>query len=395
MTPTSRLKTLYLGISAIVFGAFILFGGANIAFYVALQFKEHIKAFVAPSNPVGDKYGSTLRDAYPEMSMAEINDLLVETWTRPQSYDPVVQFREGALRGKYVNVDNAGFRLSADQGTWPPRAENHNIFVFGSSSTFGYGLPDHQTIPSYLQEKLAFLSDRPVKVYNFGRGLFYSTQERRLFERLLFQGYVPDSAIFIDGLSEYSSTGSGFPFTKQLSQALNSDILPRLGWTMEAMPLYRLYSWLKKRLHRSSALTPSNNQIAANPQMDPEHVGTLTRRYLLNANLTDVLAKNYGVEALYVWQPVSTYLVSAEAVPLRNVDMGNHVHAGKAYGLARSELEKHFAKERFVWCADIQADIAEPLYVDAVHYNARASRLLASCIADTIDRKNLFKTGSK
>jgi hypothetical protein len=58
-------------------------------------------------------------------------------------------------------------------------------------------------------------------------------------------------------------------------------------------------------------------------------------------------------------------------------------------------LDKHFSSTRFIWCADIQNDIFEPLYVDAVHYNARASAIFASCITDVISQREILKTGSR
>jgi hypothetical protein len=36
----------------------------------------------------------------------------------------------------------------------------------------------------------------------------------------------------------------------------------------------------------------------------------------------------------------------------------------------------------FLWCADIQQDVAELLYVDQVHYSPEGSKRLARCIVD-------------
>src|SRR6185436_5392660 len=44
---------------------------------------------------------------------------------------------------------------------------------------------------------------REPRVYNFGRGAYYSSQERALFEKLLVGGTVPDGAIFLDGLNDF------------------------------------------------------------------------------------------------------------------------------------------------------------------------------------------------
>jgi hypothetical protein len=395
MTIMSQARRLYSWISGVLVACLVVFFLANGAFFVAIQFKEHFKSWVAPANPVGEKYGASLRDAYPDMTMAEINDLLVETWTRPFAYDPVVQFREGALNGRHVRVDEAGFRHSTAQGAWPPEESNYNIFVFGSSSIFGYGISDQHTVPSYLQQHLGEADGRQVKVYNFGRGLFYSTQERRLFERLLLEGTIPDAAIFIDGLSEFSHVGNGLPYTSQLGEALGSGFLSRLGWALEGMPLQRLAKWFRKRvLSRFKNKQDEPRSVAAvqsvKDSMKDWDPSRLVRRYLLNARLIEILAREYGVKYVFVWQPVSTYRVETSAVPLVKVDMGEHIYAGRAYELSRDRIEKHPAGNRFIWCADIQTGVAEPLYVDAVHYNARAASLLAGCIADQARERRLL-----
>ena len=129
--------------------------------------------------------------------------LLKETWSRPFMYEPFTQFKERPYRGNYVNIDNNGFRYTKNQGPWPPQSQNINIFLFGGSTTFGYGVSDNQTIASYLQQYLNEKLGRNVRVYNFGRGFYYLSQERVLYEQLLTSGFVPDIAIFIDGLNDF------------------------------------------------------------------------------------------------------------------------------------------------------------------------------------------------
>ena len=76
--------------------------------------------------------------------------------------------------------------------------------MFGGSTAFGIGVPDDQTVASHLQTQLGTARDgREVRVYNFGRGAYYSSQERALFERLIVAGYVPNLAIFLDGLNDF------------------------------------------------------------------------------------------------------------------------------------------------------------------------------------------------
>jgi hypothetical protein len=83
-----------------------------------------------------------------------IRELLRETWNRGYAYEPFTYFKERPFTGKYVNVDPHGFRVTKEQGPWPPDRNRDFIFLFGGSTSFAYGLPDDQTVASYLQESL-------------------------------------------------------------------------------------------------------------------------------------------------------------------------------------------------------------------------------------------------
>jgi len=116
----------------------------------------------------------------------------------------LLNFKESPITGKYINVNENGFRLIQNQASWPPNNSNINIFIFGGSTTFGYGVSDEQTVPSYLQNYLRqHIIHKKVCVYNFGRGHYYSSQELVLFEKLLWLGIIPEVVIFIDGLNDF------------------------------------------------------------------------------------------------------------------------------------------------------------------------------------------------
>jgi hypothetical protein len=96
-------------------------------------------------NPVTDRYGEeAVLASYPGMSAPDVRRLLHEIWSRPRQFEPFTQFREEPVEGKFVHVDKEGFRRSSNQGPWPPSPDALNTFVFGGSTTFGYGLPDDQ-----------------------------------------------------------------------------------------------------------------------------------------------------------------------------------------------------------------------------------------------------------
>ena len=103
--------------------------------------------------------------------------------------------------GKFVNVSNAGFRSCGEKQSL--EQDDLKIFVFGGSTTFGYGVEDSSTIPAFLQKHLRKQNPaRNISVFNFGRGWYYSHQETALLLHLLQLGYIPDLVAFVDGFNE-------------------------------------------------------------------------------------------------------------------------------------------------------------------------------------------------
>ncbi len=148
-------------------------------------------------------------EVHPGLEQDEIRALWEETYLASSGfvYEPFTQFRVKAFAGRYVTIDRHGFRRHPGAGPWPPDPEALNVFLYGGSTAFGYGVPDDLTVAAHLQRHLADRIgrsgfERPVRVYNFGRAGYFSTQERLLFERQLAFGTGPDVAVFLDGLND-------------------------------------------------------------------------------------------------------------------------------------------------------------------------------------------------
>ncbi len=292
-----------------------------------------------------------------------------ESWLRPYVYEPFTQFSEGRLRGRYVNVDAAGFRWSAGQCPWPPPPSSDSVFVFGGSTTFGYGLPDSETIPSHLQQLLRARSGGASCVYNFGRGWYYSSQELVLFERLLVAGFVPRRIVFIDGLNDFLYPQDAPRFTRQLRQyvaRINAHLAPDAG---EAE---RLRSGRGPR-----PLSPENDARTGPAAM--------VERYERNRRVATALARAFSVHPLFVWQPVPVIGCEAGRHPfperLRDVPWARTVREGHRLLAARRQAEPEL-----VWCADLRGGSGACDYLDTVHYGPALSRRIAACIAEGLSR---------
>lgn len=157
MRSFGRLHRAYQVTAIVLLNTCVLFVLVNIALFLFLEIHSKL---AGQSNPIADKYGQAwLKARYPDMTENDVKGLLKETWSLHFKYEPYTQFRERPYSGRWVTVDPHGFRVSRNQGPWPPSPDYFNVFVFGGSTTFSYGVSNDQTIASYLQLGPAFRRD--------------------------------------------------------------------------------------------------------------------------------------------------------------------------------------------------------------------------------------------
>ena len=144
----------YKGAAIILLNTLVLFLALNMVVYLYLLVRQPFA------------YGKELqRTAYPGWSASDLERLMRETRWHEMAYRPLVGYKSRESHGKYVNITPYGARRGKVNLSWPPSPGTLNVFVFGGSTTFGYGVTDWETIPSYIQEPLQKVCDRAVAVY--------------------------------------------------------------------------------------------------------------------------------------------------------------------------------------------------------------------------------------
>ncbi|GAB2534608.1 hypothetical protein [Rufibacter soli] len=356
----------------------LLLNGVMAVFY---NYKDQqLKA----TNPIAQKYGrEALRAIYPGYSDQEQDALLTETWTRKQEYEPFTGFKEAAYQGKYLNVHPAGFRLGWEQGSWPLDTANVNVFIFGGSTTFGYGVADTETLPSYLQQALKTQSKR-VKCYNFGRGFYYSVQERALFEKLLLEGVYPNLVLFVDGLNEYAQPEPEFVAQTQALFSQKPGTLLQF-WT-KSLPISRLATSLRYRLLGISPEAPEMEKSCALDSLQIIH-----NRYWQNRQMIEAVAEQAGIPCYFVWQPISCFAYAAKDAYFLSPKETGSCYPACGYVQMRQEWQQMKAGENSIWLADIQQGHPANNYVDKVHYTAAFHQKMADTLAIILSRDKVFK----
>jgi len=309
----------------------------------------------AKPEPVLALQDRDLAALYPGWTRARVAALLAESRGRSLRFDPWTQFREKPFRGAFIQVVEPGYRLVRDPGAWPMDRAAQNVWVFGGSTTFGYGVPDQETIPSHLQAALrARFAGVPIHVYNFGQGFFYSGQELALFTSLLTGGAGPPRiAVFVDGINEHQRE----PF---FSDALRD--LVRSPWT----------AFLRRR--QESALGSGDE---------------IVERWLRTRRAIEGVAAGFGVATLFVWQPAPDWGYDLRFHPLwwqaaappegEAPILGDSPHYAALDRLRASTPAR--LGSNFLWLGDLQREERQPLYVDRLHYTGAFSRRIAEAIA--------------
>lgn len=370
---------------------------ANVGGYLFLRYLKLVQAGTADI-PVVAEYGEHVRAAYPGWSAVDVNDLLYEIWSRPLVYESFTQFKEQAHEGRFVNVDEVGFRHVKDQVPWPPDTAAFNVFVFGGSTTFGYGVADEGTVASFLQERLRRALGNNVAVYNFGRGFYYSTHEMLLFIKLLHQGFVPSLAIFVDGFNDFHYAGAkDLIWTGSLKRSQSHSLgeIARSFW-MET-PFARALLRLSDRASRDTAAESNAADEAPDAESQrettkavPSLVESTLSRYRRNQSLIEGAATAFAVPTIFVLQPVPSYRYDTTHHPFYQAGERERALYQMGFAAFEAAAARGVLGDNFLSCADIQEGVTELSYVDAVHYAPSLADRLSACIVERSDAAGLL-----
>jgi hypothetical protein len=390
----SRVTTAYRAVALHLLNTLVIFVLLNLVLVPVFYLKDKLTPSPGPG-PLSAYSKADLAHVYPHMKEDQWTALLVETWAKPFVFESFTHFKETPSRGKYVNVAADGFRTNERRRPWPPEPDAFNVFFFGGSTTFGYGIGDEETIPSAFEDILMRQAcvDR-LHVYNFGRGYYYSSQEQILFLRLLARGFVPQLAIFVDGVNE-NRLGLDDPQWADEFRDHLANRAKRGGVSVDIvteLPIFRALRSLQSRL----GLDRENAGVSPVPPGDVKKTAPLdVRRYLRNKGLTETLAAHFNMKTLFVWQPSPAYGYNLDYhlfPPFKwQVERGTEFY--DEFNEQRARLSER-ERANMLWLGDLQRHRMEPLYVDQFHYTAAFAREIAEQIAQAVVARNLVCGGA-
>lgn len=389
----SRLAHIYRAAAVLLLNTVLLFVLLNVLIGLVLSAGDLWRSGIAKAAvPLKFKsYHPALKPVYPDLTPDEITELITDTRRVPQVYETYTQFREPAYQSKYVNVTPEGFRLSKNQGAWPPAQDYYKVFIFGGSTTFGYGVSDQETVPSYLQEFLEARSQLPLRVYNFGRCGYFSLQERILLEKLLVQGQVPNLVVFIDGLNDFILVRGEPSYTRELTGFMIERDVPLAKRIARELPLTRPF--VSAAFYSGTTEDRSSKDKASPSQSgEDELLRGVVKRYRVNKEIVESICRGFNISPVFVWQPTPLYGYDQKYNIFAQFGYDEFSpHVAQGYRLMAKVVKSESMGDNFVWLADMQESLKEPLYVDAFHYSAKMCKRIAERIGTAMIERGILQ----
>lgn len=148
---------------------------------------------------------------------------------------------------------------------------------------------------------------------------------------------------------------------------------------LKRLPMYKAAVMLRARLRATGEERPQISAVR------------MAERYLHNKRIIEAVSAAYGIHTVFVWQPNPVYKYdlkyhkfSSEGASL-DLFRSYPLYAEMSQRKDRQSLGRHF-----LWCADIQENIHEPLYVDSVHYSPKFSAIVAQCVYDLLPKSGFI-----
>lgn len=297
-------------------------------------------------------------------------------------YQPYVLWRTAPFSGTKTNITPAGLRMTPGADC---TGNVYQIFMFGGSTVWGWGVPDWGTIPAYVQELLGRRREE-VCVVNMGQNGFVSTQEVIALLRALQQDWVPDLVVFYDGfndvLAAFRTRVPGVHYSPdRIAEKLEK---PLLGQLVGGSNLVAMVSELKGVPGASAgAVSPIGDASADTLR------ASIVRTYRRNLEVVSLLGERYGFDYVFFWQP-SIYTgvkpLSQEEQKMLNpraptefVPLLKHVH--------RSVADLAASWDRLYDLSDTFDDVPRPMWQDNVHLTPEGNRLVADRIVTSLVKR--------
>lgn len=324
-------------------------------------------------------------------------DPLWQEWTRflhskaYRAYEPFVVNGHLPYHSRHLNVDQT--YLGPLRRTSAPECSGEAplvVWTFGGSTTFGIGVPDDMTWPSYLGAQLRAKARRCASVINFGAVDWVSNQEIIRLVQALKAGGRPNAVVFLDGVDE-TWNGVIEPGVAEayIGYAYDRQALERSPWfglgELGLVRLARERIWPSGTEHIVSAFGISHRVGWSGGELE-ERARHTVENYVANIKVLKALSGHYGFRYFAFWQPTLLYARNT-SVPFEQQVIKDPQEAipndvlRRSFRATYSEAEGRANAGGFVSLVHVFDSIPTPLYSDAYNVGPAGNQALAAAIA--------------
>lgn len=364
-----RLKEMW-----VIFGiTLILLIIVEIAFRIYFHF-----------NPVSDP--RTKADCYQNAEWVEeyYSELASCNTSEWKSY---VYWQRNPFEGEFIHIDDQGYRQTiVNPFPFDQKKTTHKLFFFGGSTMWGSGVRDKFTIPSLVGNELS-KRQFSVEIINYGESGYVSTQELIKLNLELKRGNIPDVVIFYDGANDiFSSLQSGIAGIPQNENNRKKEFNAIQEKKKSFLVFVQSFSTLAtvnfiKQKFGANELSFDNNDEVNLRALAKETV----HLYNENIRLVNALAKEFGFQALFYWQP--TLFSKPELSSYEKKQYENALAIKQFAGLVNEELFQEnlqFENILFRNLTPIFNFQDTPVYIDWCHVGENGNILISQEIINDL-----------
>jgi hypothetical protein len=305
-------------------------------------------------------------------------------------YHPYVIWRRAPYAGKTISIDSEGLRRTFHSQC---DADAYTIWMFGNSQLWGTGVPDWDTIPSFLAAEYS-QAGKKVCVKNFGEKAWVSTQEMfALILELKHAARRPDLVMFYDGTTDcflpyaydQEDVHQNFLEIKNgLEKSSNAGTDMGSFAFLQQTNTYIVLQELAARFGQSDRPgTPGGFARRSRASSNASDMAQKTlHNYLNNVDVVETLASHYHFRCAFFWHPS----VRDGGKPLTSDEDRLRIREEQRFPGSEAVLRATYAAIRALkrpdlyYLGDIFKDHPESLYIEANHLGPEGNQLIAQQI---------------
>ena len=299
----------------------------------------------------------------------------------PVKYSPLTEFIEQKRNHEFVSVSEYGNRCNKNkiQSCKTPKGGENEIWIFGGSTVFGYGLKNDETIAAHLEKYT-----KNKNVINFGQSHFYSTQSRILFQNLISFLPPPKTVIFLDGFNDFKIDQINdyqLPIHTSLTKNFKDLINKK-----EISKSQKLNNWFKRRFDRLNIvrLYKDKTKNKTNNQPDKILIKDINKAYIslinrlkINFKINKSIGEKFSIKIINILEPISLSKqnYSSSNIPEKYLNKFDETfyHHKNIYKI----IEANDELLSFVDLNMINLKIKKSMFVDLTHYSNDFSEKIA------------------